>query len=277
MSSQFSFSEFLPPLPTGILLDQRYNIEKVLTQNHDGNTYLAKDLIMLTGPIVIEEVRANPKHLNLLATKRTDGLQEAQSSYSYEDSPCFPRFSELFCDLDRTFLIRPYILGMTLQKYSQDISENTLIVWLEALLKSLSKLHQANLYYNNIAPENIVIESGANMPILINFNCIEVLVPDPSEDNLPMPTVSKLNEQVYAVDLYALAVLAVSLLTQADFHSLMTTRNWIAQWENNIANNRTVTAEFAAILNRMLLFKAQVQYQSADAILRALFELPIPD
>ena len=98
---------------------------------------------------------------------------------------------------------------------------------------------------------------------MINFNSLEGIAS--TDEALPSDR-QAIRDVAAANDLYMLAVLAISLLTDNNFHNLMKTQNWVAHWQDHC----TVTAELATMLNTMLSFNPRRQFKSANDFLAAL-------
>lgn len=253
-------------LTAGTTLNQRYRIERILSQEMN-NSYLATDFH--TGDAVVLRHVQNNLASELSLSNLVLALWQVESTLYQAAHPSIPRFLEVFTAQGSAFLVRSYIPGLTLEELSKPVAEPALVSWLQDILAALTGLHQQGLYHDNIAPKNIVISSQSNRPVLINFSCVDVLIERiTQQDTSTYPSEAFTNE-VFVSDLYPLAVLAVSLLTQVDFHSLMTTRNWIECWEKEAV----VTPGFAEVLNHMLHLSAARPYKTASDCTAALRNL----
>lgn len=245
------------------LLNHRYRIIQTLSSDDLRVVYLAYDLLAQGELRVLEEI--TPDAFSQLPgfRDRVDLVGQMVSVINQTRHPSLPIILEAFTDNSSIFLVRAYIPGTTLKEYPDSVSETKILSWLRSLLEALANLHKRGIYHDNIAPENIVIHQQTQLPVLINFNSLEGIAS--TDEALPSDR-QAIRDLAAANDLYALAVLAISLLTEDNFHDLMRTQNWVAHWQDYC----TVTAELANMLNTMLSFNPRRQFKSADDFLAAL-------
>lgn len=256
-------------LATGTVLNKQYRIEKLLSQKNPGNSYLATALH--TGEKVVLKQIPNSLTCDLATSDLVMISWQIEATLYQAVHPCLPKFLEAFADRNSVFLVRSYVPGIALEKVSGPVLESTLISWLQDILTALVRLHQQGLYHDNIAPENIVISSQSNRPVLINFNCADVLIKRTTQKRVATYPSESFTEEVFISDLYPLAVLAISLLAQVNFQALMTTRNWVGCWEKDVA----VSPALAEVLDNMLHLSPLGKYRDAGSCLTALAKLPL--
>jgi len=273
-----------PPLPPGTLLNQRYRIERLLGQGGFGRTYLAQDTSRFNEACALKELAFAPTSDYAAAKARELFQREASALYQIRH-PQIPGFHATFETEGWLFLVEDYIEGPSLRNQlnarraqGRLFSEAEVRQFVLQLLPVLSYLHDRSIVHRDISPDNIIIRSTDNLPVLLDFGVVKELATRLHDPDLPegATTVGKIGyappEQLqtgrtYASsDLYSLAVTAVVLLTgqepQALFNEL--TGRW--HWQEQVA----VSPDFAAVLSRMLSQQPGDRYQSASEALRAL-------
>ncbi len=163
-------------------------------------------------------------------------------------------------------------------KVGQTFSENEIFALMQQLLPVLSYLHSHNIIHRDISPENLMLRSQDNLPVLIDFGVVqETNAKLNSQMGIPASTVAGKagyappeqlqSGSAYAnSDLYALAVTSIVLLTGKEPSELFDSINLAWNWQQ-FAN---VNPAFARVINQMLSYKPTNRYRSADEVMQAL-------
>ena len=177
-------------LQTGLLLQGRYLIGRVLGQGGFGITYLGWDN-MLDVPVAIKEyypngmvmrdcsisldVMGNSTSGAMFENNRERFLREARTLAKFSDVPQIVHVHNLFLANNTAYIVMEYVQGMTLKDYvlSQggSITAQETFAILRPVMEALSKVHQAGLVHRDISPDNIMLlpRGGAK---LLDFGAV---------------------------------------------------------------------------------------------------------
>ncbi|WP_334118768.1 serine/threonine protein kinase [Limnobacter sp.] len=125
------------------------------------------------------------------------------------------------------YMVMPLYQGITLKAYveqsTQPLQEDQLLHWLEALTQALEVMHQQQCYHRDISPENIIIQEGTGLPILLDFGAARRAIGTVSQPFTVILKASYAPIEQYAevpsmtqgpwTDVYALAAVAHFLIT----------------------------------------------------------------
>lgn len=278
-----------PPISAGTILQNRYNIIKVLGQGGFGRTYLAEDRRRFNELCAIKELIPNTTGASAWEKAQELFGREAVILYQIKH-PQVPQFRERFEQEQRLFLVQDYVEGKTYYDILQErkamdgaFTEGEVLRLMRSLLPVLDYIHGKGIIHRDISPDNIIMRESDKLPVLIDFGVVKELA---TRLNSPLQTpqtfVGKPGyspaEQIQTAqaypssDLYALAVSVIVLLTAKEpaelFDDNLLTWNW-QRWV-------TVNPRFAQILNRMLSHKPGGRYQSASEVLEVLNSLNQP-
>lgn len=270
-------------------LANRYRLVRELGAGGFGRTYLADDLHRFNEPCVLKEYA--PQVESPQALQKAQELFEREAGVLYKlQHPQIPRFREMFRasygDRDRLFLVQDYVDGQTYRqllyarlRQGRLFNEAEVVQFLLQLLPVLDYIHQLGVIHRDIAPDNIILRSLDQQPVLIDFGGVKELAakvaaaqhlygaPDPTRiGKLGYAPVEQMEEgKVYAhSDLYALAATAVVLLSGREPQDwLLTGRHAWHDWVK-------ISPPFKAVLTKMLDPHPLERYQSAPAVMQAL-------
>ncbi len=270
------------PIPLETLLHNRYRIIEVLRQGEYGWAYVAQDLKRSHECCVLEE----------FIPLQTDALDEVRDRFQQEVSvlaqfhhPQIPRFRVMIVHSDETdrrlFWVRDYIDGLTYrallnQRLAQGyvFSEAEVLTLLENVLPVLRELHDRDLIHQNLNLDSIMLRTSDQLPVLIQFGLVRdvaltlQLRPHSTADNWGYaPLEQRLGDRVDRdSDLYALAAIAVVLLTGREPEDLYNDKTQRWSWQEWAA----VSPKFAQVLERMLLPTPTRRYSTAGKVAQAL-------
>ncbi|MEA5477529.1 serine/threonine-protein kinase [Pseudanabaena galeata UHCC 0370] len=273
-----------PPFPQGFVLKGRYAIRSTIGQGGMGRTYLAQDLERFNETCVLKEFI--PPQDSLEVTEKAKELFRREASVLYQiRHPQVPDFRATFESEGRLLLVQDYVDGKNYRnllldrlKVGQTFSENEIFALMQQLLPVLSYLHSHNIIHRDISPENLMLRSQDNLPVLIDFGVVqETNAKLNSQMGIPASTVAGKagyappeqlqSGSAYAnSDLYALAVTSIVLLTGKEPSELFDSINLAWNWQQ-FAN---VNPAFARVINQMLSYKPTNRYRSADEVMQAL-------
>lgn len=281
----------------GQLLDGRYRIVRELGQGGFGRTYLAEDMHRFSELCVLKEFA--PQVQGTQALQKAEELFTREAGVLYQlQHPQIPRFREVFRSQlqgkGHLFLVQDYVEGQTYHtlfkqrlNQGQTFSEAEVTQLLFQLLPVLSYIHAAGVIHRDISPDNLILRSSDQLPVLIDFGGVKQIAATVALQvnqpfaQMPISGVTRLGKAGYAPeeqmemgavyphsDLYALAVTVLVLLTGQEPQVLLAQDR--RQWQPSISPT------LAAVLDRMLSPYPHKRYQSAQEVLQALGGAPPP-
>lgn len=285
-----------PAIPPGQWLGGRYRVMRELGHGGFGRTYLAEDSNRFNEPCVLKEFA--PQVRGTYALQKAEELFEREAGVLYQlRHPQIPRFRELFRDTvgDRgqLFLVQDYVEGRTYrqllaarQQQGLTFSELEMRQFLEQLLPVLDYIHNAGVIHRDISPDNLILRSLDQQPVLIDFGGVKQVAAAAASmymtpymtSETPPPAATRLGKRGYAPeeqmqqgiispqsDLYALAMTVLVLLTGTDPLQ-------ITQVLPDFARGQWLDLDSALrqVLSRMLAPQPGDRYPSAQAVLQAL-------
>ncbi|MBW4551099.1 MAG: protein kinase [Aphanocapsa sp. GSE-SYN-MK-11-07L] len=261
-----------------------YRIIRPLGQGGFGKTYLVEDIHSPTFQQYVV------KQLSPQCTD-PDSYKIAQERFQREAAVLLdlsnkhfqiPKlYSYSFQDQD-FYLVQEYIEGPSLLEMWQqagEITEDVLRQILIEILDILSVVHAQKIIHRDVKPENIIIRSSDQKPVLIDFGAVKESVNTRfSSHNSAasiaigspgfMPPEQAAGRPTYASDLYSLGMTAIYLLTgkqpseletDAPSHELI--------WQPHAPQ---VSPGLAAVLTKAIKFNPSDRYASAHAMQQAL-------
>jgi serine/threonine protein kinase len=273
-----------PPFPQGFVLKGRYAVRSTIGQGGMGRTYLAQDLERFNETCVLKEFI--PPQDSQEVTEKAKELFRREASVLYQiRHPQVPEFRATFESEGRLLLVQDYVEGKNYRnllldrlKDGQTFSENEIFALMQQLLPVLSYLHSHNIIHRDISPENLMLRSQDNLPVLIDFGVVqETTAKLNSQMGIPSATVAGKagyappeqlqSGNAYAnSDLYALAVTSIVLLTGREPSELFDSINLAWNWQQFT----NVNPAFSRVINQMLSYKPTNRYRSADEVMQAL-------
>ncbi|MEA5593846.1 serine/threonine-protein kinase [Rivularia sp. UHCC 0363] len=277
------------PLPSGEVIINRYKIVRQLGQGGFGRTYLAEDM-QSNKMCVLKEFAPQ--------VEEDKDLQKAKELFEREASvlkqlqhPQIPRFhcslQVKFSNKDLFFLVQDYVEGENyqdlLEKYldrGRCFSEAEVLHLLTQILPVLSYIHSKDVVHRDISPDNLILRTTDNLPVLIDFGGVKQL---PASQGLWFTQLpvnrTLLGKKGYAPeeqlrqgkafhnsDLYSLAVTALVLLAGEEPQKLYDSYQGNWRWGDKIK----VSHNFEAVLKKMVAYKPSDRYQNAEQVLKDL-------
>lgn len=278
------------PLPQGEIISSRYQILRQLGQGGFGRTYLAEDLQLSNQQCVLKEFA--PQVENPQDIQKAKELFEREASVlkklQHSQIPKFhASLQTKFGNKDFFFLVQDYIEGDTYWdlldqriNQGQTFNEEEVISLLKQMLPILTYLHSRDVIHRDISPDNIILRSYDNKPVLIDFGGVKQL---PASQGFWMTQLGAnrtlLGKKGYAPeeqlrqgkafacsDLHSLGVTALVLLTGKEPQELYDSYEGNWRWGTKIK----VSPGFETILKKMVAYKPSDRYQKADQIFKDL-------
>lgn len=281
------------PLTVGQVIDNRYEIARILGQGGFGRSYLAIDRQKSRQKCVLKEFAPQ--------VVKPQDLQKAKELFEREASvlkkiqhPQIPRFHSSFQakigTKDFFFLVQDYIEGdnyyqLFQQRQSQgkSFSEEEVVNLLHHILPVLTYIHSLDIVHRDISPDNLILRQSDNLPVLIDFGGVKQLPASQGFWRTQLggdgtllgkkgyaPEEQLIQGKVFkSSDLYSLAVTALVLLTGKEPQSLYDSYNGTWYWGKEIK----VSPKLETVFKKMLAYKPSDRYQKADQVLK---DLPAP-
>jgi serine/threonine-protein kinase len=273
---------------SGKLINNRYQIQKVLGQGGFGRTYLAIDTHRFGDSCVLKEfvVWGTAEDIDQKARELFE--REAKVLY-YLNHPQIPKFLAWFAENERLFIVLEYIDGKTysqllqerLSHQNQAFSEAEVIQWLMDLLPVLDYLHTQKVIHRDVSLDNLMLPlpNDQSKPMLIDFGLVKEKVSQIwsvgtvlGKIGYAPPEQLRVGNSYPCSDLYALGVCAIVLLT-GKMPSLLMDESLDWQWRSYV----NISDSLASILDKMLAEKPTQRYQSAKEILLEIQPPSLPN
>ncbi|MDZ8089043.1 MAG: protein kinase [Nostoc sp. DedQUE12b] len=268
------------------LLNNRYQIIQVIGAGGFGETFLAEDVHMPSRRrCVIKQLKPitnNDPQTYQLIQQRFE-REAATLEYLGESSHQIPKLYAYFSENGQFYLVQEWIYGQTLTKIVEAKgfeSETAVRQILLSLLWVLDYVHSKGIIHRDIKPDNIILRSVDNEPVLIDFGAVKETIrsvvnspgyPTPSlVIGTPgyMPSEQAVGRPVYATDIYSLGLTAIYLLTGKHPQELVTDlKTGEILWQQHAPN---ISSQLAKVLNQAIQPHAGDRYSTASKMLYAL-------
>lgn len=222
------FTHTTGALPGQTLLNNRYQLDRLIGQGGMGAVYRAIDTTFNNRTVAIKEMsRAG------LPPAR---VQEAEESFQRESSlltgllhPNLPRIYDNFTEDERSYLVMDFIEGQTLDDYLAQLGGGSLpleqaLKWGEELCDVLSYLHehQPPIIFRDLKPSNVMIDKRGHI-FLIDFGIARIFKPGKQHDTVALGSPGYAAPEQYGKaqstprsDIYSLGAVLHFLLTGVD-------------------------------------------------------------
>ncbi len=270
---------------TAVLLNNRYQILETLGRGGFGETFLAIDTHMPSArKCVIKQLKPvvqTPQTPQWLQERfqREATVLEALG----EKHPQIPKLYAYFSEGGNFYLVQEWIEGLTLSQQQQqqgNLSASQVRDILLKLLPILEFVHSHRLIHRDIKPDNIILRSLDQQPVLIDFGVIKetmstMMSPDGRTTysvvlGTPgyMPSEQAAGRPVYSSDLYSLGLTAIFLLTGKTPQMLETdSRTGEIAWRQDAPD---VDFNLASVIDRSICFHPRDRFASAKEMMAAL-------
>ncbi|GAX44351.1 protein kinase [Tolypothrix sp. NIES-4075] len=283
----------------GQTLGDRYVIVRLLGQGGFGRTHLALDINRFRELCVLKEF--SPQVQTPYVLQKAEELFQREATVLYKlQHPQIPRFRELFRSnlggKEYLFLVQDYVEGQPYNallnsRLQQGLrfSEAEVRQLLLQLLPVLDYIHSLGVIHRDISPDNLILRTADQLPILIDFGGVKQVVAAVASEYYQhgagaTPAATLLGKVGYAPseqmqtglvsphsDLYALAATVLVLLTAKQPQELIDTHTLTWQWRREV----TVSPNLEQVLEKMLSPRPGDRFQSARQVLNALNSSPV--
>lgn len=227
------------PLPAGTLIEG-FEIQGVIGIGGFGIVYKAFDP-MLERQVALKEYL--PASLAQRVSNGAVKVREARHKATFDAGMrSFINEARLLAQFDHAALVKvyrfwemagtaymvmPLYQGTTLKQYAENrtdpLTQQQLVSWLVVLTEALEVMHTQQCYHRDISPENIIIQDGTCLPILLDFGAARRAIGSVSQPFTVILKASYAPIEQYAevpsmtqgawTDVYALAAVAHFLIT----------------------------------------------------------------
>jgi serine/threonine-protein kinase len=267
------------------LLNNRYQVIQVLGSGGFGETSLAEDIHLPSRRrFVIKELKPinNDPQTATLIQQRFE-REAAILENLGENSDQIPKLYAYFPENGKFYLVQEWIQGQTLSDIVESkskLDEKTVKEILLGLLSVLDYVHSKGIIHRDIKPDNIIIRSKDNKPVLIDFGAVKETirtvvnaVGNPTQSiviGTPgyMPSEQAIGRPVYATDIYSVGLTAIYLLTGKSPQELETDpQTGQILWEKYAAG---ISPAMVEVLTKAIEPRPSDRYTTASKMLYAL-------
>ncbi|MFQ4142044.1 protein kinase domain-containing protein [Chlorogloeopsis sp. ULAP02] len=274
-------------------INNRYKIVRVLGEGGFGKTFLAEDTHLPSSRCCVikqlKPVTNNPQIYKMVQDRfrREAAILEDLGNSNNR----IPNLYAYFSEQDNFYLVQEYIEGKTLTEKVQTegvMNENAVREILKSLLYVLNFVHSRHIIHRDIKPDNIILRSSDNVPVLIDFGAVrESMGTVVNSQGNPtssivigtpgfMPPEQAAGRPVYSSDLYSLALTMIYLLTGKMPHELETDPRTASiiwhQYAMNISPNLRMVLDRAIAYNPSVSLapSQEARYATAREMIDAL-------
>jgi CHASE2 domain-containing sensor protein len=259
------------------ILNDRYQIDRVLGTGGFGVTYLAIDTHK-TGhpPCAIKQLvpaRRDAQFVNL-ARRLFDTEAEILSTLGHH--PQIPTLIDYFEDRQEFYLVEEFIDGTPLDRVFEEIdapwAESQVIDLLCQLLPVLDFMHSQYAIHRDLKPANIIRRHADGKLVTIDFGAVKQINPQLPDSNETVaigtrgytPPEQFAGKPNFSSDIYALGRIAIEALTNIPPRDLpMDDATGNICWRDRANTSR----ELADIIDKMVTYSFLDRYQSAATVL----------
>ena len=265
------------------LLDNRYQIVRVLGGGTFGQTFLAQDIKRPGHPeCVVKQLRYLSNDPQSLQIASRLFKQEAEILEKLGKHPQIPT---LLADIEENqefYLVQEFIDGHPLTDEiipGQPWNEDQVIKLLIDVLKILDYVHQERIIHRDIKPDNLMRRDSDNQIVLIDFGAVKELRTQIAQKQINqtvsigtpgyMPIEQFHGKPQFNSDIYAVGMIAIQALLGIDANELQELRN---PNNNQVIwrKQQQLKSKVANVIDKMVSPGYQRRYQSVTDVLADL-------
>jgi serine/threonine protein kinase/CHASE2 domain-containing sensor protein len=270
----------------GKILDNRYQISKVLGSGGFGRTYVAIDTRRPGNPeCVVKQLKPVGDNPNLLQLAHKLFKREAETLEMLGKHDQIPQLLAWFEEEGEFYLVQEFVVGQPLShelSLGRRLPAANVVVMLREILHVLDFVHSNGVIHRDIKPSNIIRRDQDRKLVLIDFGAVKVSESAPEDQSAftigigtkgYMPNEQSGGKPRPNSDIYAVGMIGIQALTglfPSQLRDKEDPRTGKIAWEDKTPVNKPL----ADILNRMVHYDFQTRYQTAQDVLDALTELP---
>ena len=268
----------------GQILQKRYCLQDLIAKGKYSQVFLARDLASNNQKCIVKQLLPKLYPAYVKQTIESMFQQEAEILQTLNHQhPQICQFYNYFSDSGSWYLVQEWIEGLTLEKKLQSqhtrfsarslakIPESQTKNLLLNFLPVLDCIHNLGIIHRDIKPNNIVLRSKDNLPVLIDFG---IAISDRHKSNFLVGTPGYISpeqamgQNLFSNDLYSLALTAIYLLTgrspQATNFDLDSPHNF---WERE---KIAFSHNLVAVIDRAIASNPARRFTSAQEMQLAL-------
>nr|MDZ8048622.1 serine/threonine-protein kinase [Nostoc sp. DedQUE02] len=267
----------------------RYRIIAPLGRGGFARTYIAEDIDKLNERCVVKQLVLSQFYgsQGSQAHKKATELFEREAKRLKElgEHVQIPNLYAYFKEGEYVYLVQQFIEGQNLlQELKQQgvFDEAKIRNFLNDLLSVLVDIHQQQVIHRDIKPENVIRRHNDGKLVLIDFGVAKQKA-EPTNTTIGTiigslgyaPIEQMQSGKVFlSSDIYSLGITCFQLLTNISPSSLWMKQGygWTSNWRQHLT--QAISPELDMILDKCLQENHEQRYQSAQAILQDLKNLP---
>lgn len=267
------------------LLNNRYKIIRSLGSGGFGNTFLAEDTYMPSGRLcVVKQLKPVTTSSEIYQLVRERFQREAAILEELgAGNGQIPQLYAYFTEGGEFYLVQEWIEGIALSTWIKEQgaqSESAVQEILANLLPVLAYVHSKGIIHRDIKPDNILLRSSDQKPVLIDFGAVRetmgtiintqgnatssIVIGTPGF----MPSEQAAGRATYASDIYSLGLTAIYLLS-GRIPQKLATDNLTGEiiWRSQIP---AINPSLAMVLEKAVMSHHRDRFPTAKAMLTAL-------
>jgi serine/threonine protein kinase len=269
----------------GAVLAGHYHVVKPLGSGGFGQTFLARDSHLPGQPLcVVKQFKPRfTSSKSLYVAKRLFDL-EARTLYQLGNHDQIPRLLAHFEQDGEFYLVQEYVEGWSLDRELElngQLSETDVVAILHDILHVLTFVHGQQVIHRDIKPSNLIRRKRDRKMVLIDFGAVKQVSSEPttasghtsltvaigSPGYMPVEQQSSLPQ--FSSDVYAVGMVGLQALTGINPKELPKDDR-----TGEIACSKLpISAELAAVLDKMVCYDYRQRYHDAGEALQALFQV----
>lgn len=266
------------------IISNRYRILEKIGDGGFGQTFRAEDLHLPTRPhCVVKQLKSAQISPESLALARRLFEQEAAVLYKLGTHAKIPKLHAHFEEAGEFYLVQELIVGRTLAEELVDgrfFSESKALKMLAQILEILSFVHERGVIHRDIKPQNLIRRMSDGAIVLIDFGAVkQIRQPAAEFDSAAqsssivigsegfMPPEQLAGKPRFQSDIYAAGIVTIQTLTGLHPAQMRFNEN---TGEIVWHNGKTVNADFAQFLSKMIRYDYRTRFATADEALAAL-------
>ena len=209
-------------LPVGTVLRGQYTVGKVLGQGGFGITYIGWDQ-SLEATVAIKEfypsgiVNRDSHYTQALFCNGEDAQQhfaqrkdrfllEAKMLAKLQNIPGVVRVQNMFSENNTVYIVMEYVKGIDLKHYirmqNRPLTVKETFFFIAPVIRSMARVHQADLVHRDIAPDNIMILPDGSAKLL-DFGAAREVENAQADQEMPKSTEAILKQGFAPIEQYS--------------------------------------------------------------------------